>query len=278
MIQNKLRVATAALLMAPMAAQAQGMEVAMIELKLGSYDLSYYEDNDGDFDASGVLTISGQALFRRGSVMLEIQGMTTDSVDDGDDDENSTSFGSFGHYIFPILAGEGGVVTGLMGGTNVEENDGQGYALIGLNYGADGWHAGLGHSSLLYGQDGDDTLQSWTYMTGGYGFDLPGGIRLDLSGYVGQGKTDDDDEPVTLYEVNLDLGYEVASGVQLSAGVSLFELRARGGGSSDGANGAEYSLGLTMALGRNAANAKEATRFDVPNFHREITWADELSL
>ena len=248
-------------------------DVALFEFTLGSYDLSAEDDNDSDFDNGGVFVPNGQAQFRLGNVIAEIQGTTTSSVDDGDEDENSSSFGMFGYYAGQLNGAEIAFGGGVAGGTNVEESDGTWYTQATVAYARDGWSIGLGRLSYLGGQGSDDSLQGFTFLQGAYGYQFGSGTLLTAEGYYGQGKTSDD-PTVTGYNLELGVEQPLSDKVSATASVGKFGLLRD---DEPRANGVSFSLGLNVAIGGNMSTAKSSLPFDTVNLHREITWCDEAS-
>ena len=246
-------------------------DVAVVELSFGSMDLSADSNNDGDFDDSSVFMLTGQAFARTGNYVLEIQGQTTGSVDDTDDAENSSSFGAVVHYIRPLGAGNLGFAGGVLGGTNVEENDGAIYGLLAVNYGGDNWSVGLGNISVIQGQDDDDQVKTMTYVSGAYSFDVAQNTSLQFGGYYGQGISSQysaEDVDMLGAELNATIYYDVADNMTAHFGISSFRLEDE---NDEQANGTDISFGLSIVIG----GSRDRIPFDTPDFHREMTWADE---
>lgn len=247
---------------------------ASIDMNLSTFDLSRHDDNDSDFDEAAVYLPNGQARVRYGDFIGEIQGTFSSSVDDNDDDENSSSFGMIGHYVVGVGTGEAAISLGTMGGTNVEESDGSWYSLIGAGYAQDGWALGVGRMNLLGGQDSDDSLVNFTYLQASYAHDLNDKTSLFASGYYGSGKTDYD-PTVTGYNIDLGVAHAVSDQMTFTASVGNFGVSNSSGGSNQ-AKGYSVNLGLNFAVGGASKQAKDAIRFDTPNLHREMTWCDEV--
>lgn len=279
------RTITAALfttLAAPVLAQETGggnFGYAVVDMNVSNFDLSREGDNSTDFDASSVFLPNGQARFRLGSFVGEIQGTYSTNVEGADleEEENSTSFGMFGHYVTPTASGEAAFSLGTVGGTSVEESDGVWYTSLGASYAQDGWMVGIGRLQRLGGEE-DDTLKDFSYLQGSYTHALSEQASLFASGYYGIGNADGLEGVASpVHGANIDIGgsYMVSDQMTLSASIGRFILETQDTLLTNRSNGYSVKVGLSIALGGSSAQAKSAVKFDTPDFHREVTWCDE---
>jgi hypothetical protein len=252
-------------------------EFAYVELTYSHVDLSNDDDNDSDFDASSVPSLSGQALMRFDSVVLEVQGNITGDTgaQTGDRDEVSSSFGAFGHYLFDVGPGELGAFAGITGGQAVEEDQGVIYGLFGMEYGFNGFVVAAAYADSIYGDDDSDDIEHFYYLQAGYTHQFNDAWSLGVDGLYGMGQGfDGDDYP--FYELTVEGAYDLNDNVRLFAGISHFGLQEEPTPALDSANGTQVNLGVSFAIGGNNAAAREAIPFDTPTLHRIMTWTDEM--
>ena len=260
---------------------------ALFDMNISNYDFSKEDDNETDFQGGPVILPNGQARFRLGSFVGEIQGTYSMLVDEGDSDENemSASFGMFGHYVMSTGKGESAVSLGTIGGGNTEDTSGQWYSTIGASYAQDGWMVGIGHLQRI-GGDSVYTLKDFNYLQASNSIKLSEENSVFAAGYYGVGSANGkiyngEDYVGTSSDVtgaNIEIGAarKLSEQVVVSASVGRFVLENQASDQFDKANGYSVNLGLQIALGGNTKQAKDAIRFGTPDFHREVTWCKEL--
>jgi len=249
--------------------------IALFDIQISSTDLGR-SGNDSDFDDSGVFGFNGQARLRYDNIGVEIQGaLNTDANDSSVDDEIGTSFGVLGHYIMPFASGDAVFTGGLLGAQSQSDSQGTAFGLIGASYATNAFNIGLGHAEQFAGDRDSDQPVSFTYLQGGLNFGLWDAYDLGISAYVGE-SSEGDGSDNNFHELNITLGRDFNDRMRGTAGIGIFNVEGDGGGSGNEAEGAYFSLELSISLGGTPSQARDAIPFDTPYFHRVMSWTDEL--
>ena len=260
--------------------------VAIFDMNLSKFDLSA-DTNNNDFSEPNVYLPNGQARFRLGNFIGEIQGTFSSSVDidetiyadDGvyGEGENSVSFGMIGHYVVPMASGEVALSFGTMGGSSVGLSEGTWYANLGAGYSQDNWMIGLGRVGYLGGSERDSQIENFTYVNGSYALPVSAKTEFVASGYIGQGNVlEAAFAPITGANIDLGVSHKINDQISLSASVGRFILE-NNVNTNGQASGNSIKLGISIALGGRSQAARNAIRFDTPDLHREMTWCADAS-
>lgn len=256
--------------------------LAIFDMNLSKFDLSA-DTNNNDFSEPNVYLPNGQARFRLGNFIGEIQGTYSTSVDIDVVDfgsgpvtygkgDSSSSFGMIGHYVAPMASGEVAFSFGTMGGTQVYEEGGIWFTNLGAGYSQDNWMIGLGRIGYVGGKDSNSQIENFTYVNGSFALPVSTKTELVASGYIGQGNVFNASyHPITGANIDLGVSHKINDQISLSASVGRFLLE-NDVNNNNQANGNSIKLGISIALGGRSQDARNAIRFDTPDLHREMTW------
>jgi hypothetical protein len=288
-------VAVSAVLATPVWAQDQERDlgVAIFDLNASIYNLQGSRYSSGawtdfnSFSANSVMVPNGQARFRLGNFIGEIQGTVTGNLDRGyyagDDlvpnvekDDISSSFGMIGHYVRERDEYNLAASLGFLGGQDAQESDGSTYSLVGAGVARDNWLIGVGNMHYIGGptESGDGRLVNLNYLQGSYRHDFNDAFSLVAAGHYGRGAEQKERVDVSVYNIDLGVSYNFTDQVALTASVGRFALER--GENDKKVEGTNVTLGLSIALGGVSKAARDSIQFDTPNLHREVTWMDEF--
>ena len=245
--------------------------VGYVELSFGT--MTMQDENDGDFDGTPS-SFSGQAFARLGeNFALEIQSYGTTATDADDDDTTSRTYGVFGHYMRDFGPGTVGAYLGTAFGSKVDDPDNLRYHIVGIGYAFNGFVASVGYADHTGGDSEGDDQRDMRFLSAGYTHQFNDMWSVGLDGLVGHGNSFGTDD-ARFHELMLGVSYDLSETIRVTGSVTRFRLE-DDDPVPEQANGTEFTLGLSIALGGSNSSVRSDMPFDAPNLHRPISWADE---